>query len=383
MDTHLTLEILMKIIILGGAGEMGSRTAEDLAAAEGVSGITIADRNEAVARQVADSLNGKGAPVDVKIVDAFDQAALVEALLGYDVAVSALGPFYIFEPKLIKAAIEASVNYCSICDEWEPAETVIEQFNEIAQEKGLTIITGLGASPGITNMGLQHMAQELDSVSRVRLAIYLPLDCGAQGAALRHGLYIMTGQMAVWRDGRRQMIQACSEKCTIDFPQFGNIDCWNMGHSEPVTIPKYFPGVRDVDFYMGYGFGTGAIAQLGRWGGFAGKRRAEFWARAVEISEQIFTSGKARGGASRIDAWGQKDGKEVHLQRGGIGLMRETTGLSLAAGAYLLGKGQLRTQQGGVYAPEGCLDADAFFKYLHDRGIDAFTDLAMTQPVCS
>ena len=372
----------MKFIILGGAGEMGNRTAEDLAAADGVSRITIADRNEALARKVADSLNGIGAPVDTKIVDAFDHAALVETLLSYDVAVSALGPFYIFEPKLIKAAIEAGVNYCSICDEWKPAETVIEQFDEEARKKDLTIITGLGASPGITNMGALHIAQGLDSVSRVRMALYLPLDCGARGAALRHGLYIMTGQMPVWRDGRRQMIQACNEKCTIDFPQFGNIDCWNMGHSEPVTIPRYFPGVKNVDFYMGYGFGTGAIAQLGRWGGFAGKRRAEFWARAVEISEQVFAGPKPRGGASRIDVWGQKDGQEVHLQRGGIGLMRETTGLSLAAGAYLLGKGQLRTQQGGVYAPEGCLDADAFFQYLHDCGVDAFKDIAMTQPVC-
>ena len=35
----------MKIIVLGGAGDMGSRAVEELAEAEGVEQVTIADRN--------------------------------------------------------------------------------------------------------------------------------------------------------------------------------------------------------------------------------------------------------------------------------------------------------------------------------------------------
>jgi saccharopine dehydrogenase-like protein len=371
----------LKIIVLGGAGEMGSRTAEDLAAAEGVTRVTIADKNETAAKKVAEAIAGKGAVVDARTVDAFDHAELVEALRGYDVAASALGPFYIFEPKLIAAALEAGVNYCSICDEWEPAETVIEQFDGKAREKGLFMITGLGASPGITNMGVLALAQKMDTVDRARIAVYLPLNCGARGAALRHGLYIMTGQMPLWRNGERKMVKACTEKWAIGYPRFGPVDSWNMGHSEPTTVPRYIPGIKDVEFYMGFGLGTGAIAQLGRWNGFAGKRRAEFWARAVEISEKLFADPEPGEGASMVEVWGEKNGEPTHGICCGVGLMRETTGLSLAAGAYLLGRRELTVDTGGVYAPEGCLDSGAFFQYLHERGVDAFEDLAMTRRV--
>jgi len=371
----------VKIIVLGGAGEMGSRTAEDLAAADGVAQVTIADRDETAAKEAAQAIGDKGAAVDVRIVDAFDHAGLVDALRGCDVAASALGPFYIFEPRLMAAALEAGVSYCSICDEWEPAETVIERFDAKAREKGLTMITGLGASPGITNMGVLHLAQGMDKVERVRIAVYLPINCGARGAALRHGLYIMTGRMALWRNGQRTMVKACTEKQAIDYPGFGPIDSWNMGHSEPTTVPRYIPGVQEVEFYMGFGTGTGAIAWLGRINGFAGERRTEFWARAVEITEKIFADPEPGEGASRVDVWGEKDGERIHGIRCGIGLMRDTTGLSLAAGAYLLGRRELTTDKGGVYAPEGCLGAEAFFGYLHQRGIDAYEDLEMTRPV--
>ncbi len=371
----------MKTIVLGGAGEMGSRAAEDLVVAEGVSRVTIADRNEAAAVRVAGDLQGRGAAVDARFVDAFDHAGLVEAMRGYDVVAGALGPFYIFEARLIQAALEAGVDYCSICDEWEPAETVLERFDDEARRRGVTVITGLGASPGITNMVVRHGAQDLDSVRRVRVAVYLPLDCGARGAALRHALYIMTGDAAVQRRGRRMMIKACTEKRSIDFPRFGKIDAWNMGHSEPATIPRYFSGVQDVEFFMGFGPGTSAIARLARWGAFAGERRARLFVRAVDAAERIFAGPEPGSGATRIDLWGEKEGREVRVLRCGVGQMRETTGLSLSVGAYMLGRKELLCSEGGVFAPEGCLEAGAFFRYLHDRGVDAFEDVEMSRPV--
>ena len=372
----------MKIIVLGGAGEMGSRAAEDLVVAEGVSLVTIADRKEAAAERIAGALQGKGATVDACYVDAFDHAGMVDAMRGYDVAASALGPFYVFESRLIQAALESGVNYCSICDEWEPAEMALDRFGGEARQRGLTVITGLGASPGITNIGVGHGAQGLDIVRRVQVAVYLPLDCGVRGAALQHALYIMTGDMAVWHDGQRRMIKACSEKRSIEFPRFGKIDAWNMGHSEPATIPRYFPGIQDVEFFMGFGAGSSAIAQLARWGTFAGERRARFFVKAVETAEKMFAGPEPGWGATRIDLWGEKDGEEIHLLRCGVGQMRETTGLSLSVGAYMLGRGQLLSSEGGVFAPEGCLEADTFFKHLHDRGIEAFEDVAMRHPVC-
>jgi len=83
----------MKIIVLGGAGDMGSRAVEDLAQAEGIEQVTIADRNLEVAHQIAGRLQKGKAKVDVKSVDGNDHNGLVDAMRGYDVAASALGPF--------------------------------------------------------------------------------------------------------------------------------------------------------------------------------------------------------------------------------------------------------------------------------------------------
>ena len=79
----------MKLIILGGAGDVGSRTVEDLATTRGVERVTICDRNVRAAEAIASRLRGAPAQVDVVGVDADDHRALVAALRGYDVAASA------------------------------------------------------------------------------------------------------------------------------------------------------------------------------------------------------------------------------------------------------------------------------------------------------
>jgi len=369
----------MKIIVLGGAGDMGSRTVEDLVMAEDVSLVTIADRNVEAGDDLARRLKGKGAKVEVKAVDANDHAGLVKALKGYDVAAGALGPFFMFESKLVRAAIEAGVDYGSICDEWEPAEEVIGRYDDRAREKGVTVITGLGASPGVTNVLVRHLAGRLDRLRRVKVSVLVPMNGGVGGAALRHALYIMTGEVAVWRGGQRRVLKALSDEQQVDFPRFGRTKAWNMGHSEPVTIPRYLPEVEEVGFYMGMGRGAWPIIQLARWGAFAGPRRADFFTKILDRIEKLLAGSEPGWGAMRVDVWGDKEGREAHLMNCGTGQMREITGLSLAVGALMLGRKQLFTDQGGVYAPEGCLESKIFLEGMNQRGVYAYKDLDMTR----
>jgi len=371
----------MEIIVLGGAGDMGSRAVEDLAISEGVERVTIADRNVAAARALAARLAGQGAEVDVRPVDANDHEQLVEAMRGYDVAVSALGPFYLFETKMVRAAIEAGVNYASICDEWEAARAVIEQFDEAARQRGVTVITGLGTSPGISNVGVRYLAEQMDSVRRAEVYVYQPLNAGGGEAVVRHMLHIISGKVTTWRGGRRIMVPACSEERIVEFPRFGPIKVWNMGHSEPETIPRFIPDVEEVNFYMGFGRGSGLFIRPARWGLFANRRLSDFFARAVSLLERVTGPTEPEEGAVRIDVWGEMGGEEVHRLACGVGLMREATGLSLSIGALMLAHGELLTEERGVYAPEACLDPREFIARLSAKGIKAFADLAMTQPI--
>ena len=371
----------MEIIVLGGAGDMGSRAVEDLAVSEGVRRVTIADRNVTAARAIAARLAGQGAEVDVRPIDAHNYQGLVEAMRGYDVAASALGPFHVFEAKLVRAAIEAGVPYASICDEWEAAGAAIDQFDAAAREQGITVITSLGTSPGISNVGVRYLAERMDRPRRADISVFQPLNAGGGPAVVRHMLYIMSGEVAAWRGGRRVMVLACSEERVIEFPRYGAMKVWNMGHSEPETVPRFIPGMEEVNFFMGFGPGSLWVVKPAQWGLFNSAGRRELIARGIDWLEQKTRSGEPDWGAVRIDVWGESQGQEAHGLLCGIGQMREATGISLAIGTLMLARKQLLVEEGGVYAPEACLEPQAFIRHFKSKGIAAYGDLEMKKPL--
>ncbi len=372
----------MKFIVFGGAGDMGSRCVEDLAARDEVTRVTLADNNITLARQIAEKVSRQGIEVDAREVDANDYSGLVKAMRGYDAAASALGPFYLFESRLVQAAIEAGVDYCSICDDWDATEAVLEQFHEEAKKKGVTVVTCLGASPGISNISISSLAREMDTARKAEVYCFLPLDAGGGAAALKHGLHIMSGEIVTWSEGRRRMVKACSEARVIAFPGVGKKKVWLMGHSEPATVGRFIPGIEEVSFYMGFGPVTPMVVYPARWGWFKSERRIDSFVRAIQFLERLASGPEPGLGALRIDVWGEKDGDATNKMICGTGQMREMTGLSLSIGALMLGKKEILTADGGVYAPEAILDPDIFFTYFKETGShQIYTDLQMTQPL--
>lgn len=374
----------MKLIVLGGAGDMGSCMVEDCAVSDGVELVTIADRNVEGAKKIAERISGSGkvkAGLDVKMVDANDHLSLVNAMAGYDVAASTLGPFHLFEAKLVRAALDAGVHYVSVCDEWEPAEAVFREFSEAAREKGRIILTGLGASPGLTNVAARFLASQFDRTLSVNIYVYQPLDAGGGEAVFRHMLHIMTGDIAVWRGSQRKMVRACSEERLVEFPHYGKIKLWNMGHSEPVTIPRFIDGLEECSFFMGYGRGAELFVVPAKLGMFAEGKRVNAAIKLMMYAEKKMGANAPSQGALRIDVLGEKNGRRETRMICGTGQMRNATGLSLSIGAQMIAKKELLFTTGGVYAPEAVLDPRMFIQYLNAKGIHAFTDLAMTQLV--
>jgi saccharopine dehydrogenase-like NADP-dependent oxidoreductase len=373
----------MRIIAFGGAGDMGSRAVEDLVTAPGVEHVTIADRDVPAADKLAAAVRGKGAGVDVKAVDANDHNALVESMKGYDIAASALGPFYRFEARLAKAAIEAGVDYTSIADDWSAAQAVLDECDGPAREAGRTIITGLGASPGITSMLIRNLTGRVDRTRRVDVSVFQPLNAGGGEAVLRHMLHIISGDVAAWREGKQVLVPACSEERVVNFPHFGRIKLWNMGHAEPVTVPRFIPGVEECNFFMGFGRGASLVIWPAQKGLFKSESRIESVARLAAPLERLTASERPAPGAIRVDVYGEKGGEKVHEMACGAGEMREATGLCLSIGTQMLGRKELTVEEPGVYAPEACLDAEAVISFMRENGIEAYEDLAMTKPLGS
>jgi hypothetical protein len=313
-------------------------------------------------------------------VDAFIHSQLVEAISGHDVCASALGPFHLFECRCAKAAIEAHVDYCSVCDDWNAAADVIDNYHVEAQRQRVTCITGFGATPGISNMIVSMLASTMDFPTEVQISCYQPLNAGGGEAVLRHMLFVMSGLIPVVRDGVRRNVKACSESARCAFSKVGEQTVWNMGHAEPATMYRYFPSLRRVEFRMGFGFGSRLLV----WPAYLGlfNFRIFVWLvikifTALEYILRRFPKGL---GSLRIDVFGMRDGSTCHEQCHGIGEMREVTGVSLAIGARLLALKQTKVVSiGGVYAPEGAMTMKFLLACFH-KGFVGTKDIAQTQP---
>lgn len=371
----------MRIVVLGGAGDMGSRAVEDLATSPGVDVVTIADQNVARAREIATNLaESASAKVEVVPVDANSKDSLVAAMRGHDVAASALGPFHRFETKLVSAALEADIDYASICDEWEPAQKVFDKFAEQAADQGRVVLVGLGTSPGATNIAFAHLAAQFDTVERADIYCYQPLQGGGGPAVFQHMLHIISGKTHVWRRGKRARIDAVSEQRCVEFPRFGALRVWNMGHAEPITIPRFYPKIRDVNFLMGFGRGSGFFIHPARWGMFASRGRIDAAVTVIRWIEEWF-AGKPEPGAIRVDVFGTVGGEEQQRMLCGVGLMRDVTGVALSIGAQMVARRELTCQGGGVFAPEACIRPNVAIRAFEGRGLRLFEDLAMSRPL--
>jgi saccharopine dehydrogenase-like NADP-dependent oxidoreductase len=67
-------------------------------------------------------------------------------------------------------------------------------------------------------------------------------------------------------------------------------------------------------------------------------------------------------------ATGTRGGQQIKLTYGSTGKMGPQTGIPASIAAQMIGAGQV--QQQGVFAPEGCLDADIFIAELAKRDIE-------------
>ncbi|GFP27853.1 saccharopine dehydrogenase family protein [Candidatus Hakubella thermalkaliphila] len=156
----------MKVVVLGGAGDMGSEAVKELVKFPEVERITIADLNTAAAEKLVSSLGQE--KVRVQKVDATCHQDLVNVLKGHTVAAGALGPFYRFEKPIVEAALAAGVDYVSICDDHDAASAVI-QMDRTARDKGRKALTGMGWTPGLSNILARKGYHALERPESIRI----------------------------------------------------------------------------------------------------------------------------------------------------------------------------------------------------------------------
>lgn len=372
----------MRFVVFGGGGDMGSRAVAELATTPGVELVTIVGRTqaalekaraEALAAQRA-AVNPPTANVVIETADARDHDAVVTLMRRHDVALGALGPFYLYEEPMVKAAIAARTPYVSLCDDAVAAAAAL-RYDEAAREAGVTIVTGLGWTPGLTNILAVRSAARLDQTHAVTVAWAGSAQESNGFAVALHTLLIYDGRVTTFADGRHVDVPAGSGGEDVEFPApLGRVRVCHVGHPEPLTLPKYIPGVRSVALKGGLVEPT--LHRLGVLAGRLGLARTHglrtFLAKVlVPLIPLLSSIGPKRPAVSGtvVRVQGQRDGRPVTIESAVATSMRAMTAVPMAIGALWIAEGRSRLP--GVHPPEapGLFPPNEFLAELARRGV--------------
>lgn len=238
---------MTRVIVLGGCGVVGSVVVDILNKSPDFSKVYIGDINTDKGNRMALEMGEK---VDYKKVDANDKTSIKKAIKDMDLVVNCIGPFYKFEKAILTTVIEEKINYVDVCDDTGATYEALE-LDDAAKEAGITVLLGMGSSPGITNVlaayAANNLLEECESIDMYHIHGGEP-DEGP--AVIGHRFYCMSNPIPMYIDGEvKQIKPENSEKYEEDVEFYnlsGKYHVYPYPHPEPITMPQHIQGVKRV-----------------------------------------------------------------------------------------------------------------------------------------
>jgi len=383
----------MRLIVLGGAGDIGSIVTTDLAAAAGASEVCIGDIDLEKAREMAGKL---GSNVTARAVDINDARGLAGALNDYDVVVNCVGPFYKHGSKVLEACIQTKTNYVDVCDDYDAAELMLG-FDGQCREAGITAIICQGASPGVTNMMGLLGSRKMEAEAIHTAWVESMMDVGGF-VVLWHGVHMADGEVPQYLNGQWVRVPALTGAEELEFLEpLGKYPVYYLGHSEPVTMPRFIKGLKTVTNKGNMWPKETDLTALVKPFAEIGLTTTEpLMVNGVEISRRDFICHHMAGFLAtampkvegveglphflaRVDVLGTVDGVSARYVYRSAFNTSEGTGWSASYAAQAIARGKIEAR--GVFAPEGCVDPEDFFRHLKTKGIDVQETRCLTELV--
>ncbi|MHA1914614.1 MAG: saccharopine dehydrogenase family protein [Promethearchaeota archaeon] len=380
----------MKVLALGGSGDMGRMAVAILLESQYVTSITVADKNLEGANYFV-GLVGSDKLTAIEI-DVTEHYKLVELISSHDLVMNTVGPYYKFGTTIMDAVIEAKKPYVGICDDWKPTLDLLG-MNEEAKKAGITAVIGIGASPGITNLMAILACSKLDEVDDLITAWGYGPEEGvgkkpdyfieprkfykkfkdlppSANAATMHLFYETVTTIPTYSNGKFVDIKPLTDADPLQFPGFKDTYVCHIGHPEPVTLPRVITANSVSNLmYMGK-----LITDLVR------KYTQQISRKELTVSEASIRFGEEARGATRnqqfieeymgmppglsVIATGIRDGKRIKIAIGNnfvpFGGMAGVTSVPLAVAAEMVLNGEI-TEKGVLTPEEAISDPMKFF----------------------
>lgn len=359
----------MRILVAGAAGTIGRRVVAELAQDARVDELVVTARQKDRAERLA-SILAPGRAVGHDL-DLTDERHFVQLARDVDVVVSAAGPHYRFELHAARAAIDAGTNYVSLCDDNSATARVIA-LDDAARDAGVTVISGCGMSPGVTNLLVAVAATELDDVEEIDIAVAAS-SADTPGAAMRLHFFAQMSEAAPSiSDHSLEEVRAGTSPRLVYFPDpVGWVETFRSGHPEITTMPLVYPGLRSLRFRAGLTERAAmdvvrAAAAAGLLGTEKQRRLMLKLADPVRPALEALPPHGAPWTAARVDVRGHAAGRATTVSLAVVDHLTNLAAVPIACAAVMVGEG---TSKKGVAAPEQVFDPGTFLTAIAQRGI--------------
>jgi saccharopine dehydrogenase-like NADP-dependent oxidoreductase len=148
-----------RIFVLGGAGNMGTELTRALLRFPDVEQVAIGELNRNAAEKLAAGLNDPRVQVVPADVTRIEETA--EKVRGYDVLMNAT--YFGFFDGAIRVACQAQIDYADLISEPTAGQSAM------VREAGITAVSGLGCTPGLSNVLARRGADRFDETEEIHV----------------------------------------------------------------------------------------------------------------------------------------------------------------------------------------------------------------------
>lgn len=244
----------MKILVLGGYGEIGKIIVIDLFETF-IGEIIVAGRNKKKAEQFANSFKNK----KVKWIkaDINQKEELTKILNNCDVVINTTQ--YNMNLKVMEAALNARVNYIDLGGLFHQTKKQLKLHKKF-KTAGITAILGCGATPGITNIMAAYGTKFFDEINAIHVQFadkdYTKYDTPFVVPYSMHTIFDeFSMKPAVFFNKKIKFVEPITGLEKIIFPHpVHNAICFYTLHSEVATFPISFKtkGLKNCSFKGGF-----------------------------------------------------------------------------------------------------------------------------------
>jgi len=237
-----------RIVLFGATGYTGRLTAEALVArgAKPLLAGRDGQRLEALARELGD--------LETQTAD-ISRPETVAALIGKgDVMLTTVGPFMRWGAPAAEAAIEAGAVYIDSTGESPFIREIFESYGPRAKQTGAALLTALGYDWVPGNLaGATALERAGGSASRVEIGYFFS-GVGRDGSSGGTRASLVGALLApsfAWENGRLVTVRGGRKARAFPFPGRNRMAV-SVGSSEHFGLPRLYPGLRDVETYLGW-----------------------------------------------------------------------------------------------------------------------------------